>query len=325
MAGKSGGGGAGPLFFVGLIGFFVLIWLSTGGPSRPGSWTSPFLTSPTAPTASEIYPFPRAPLSVGEERRTTVSSPQSTQQQQADISVYGELSPYRGHIEITQVQLGPVTDAKNRDERKRREVENEYLTLTVTSRADAPIDITGFALASGKYKERTLIPYGVETYIIGQTQKSERIVARPGDRIIVSSSKSPVGSSFRENICTGYLAQYQNFTPSLSKNCPRPTSEFDTLYKGPSFDANLCRTHVASIRSCEYSSYAPRQLPSACKPFVDEYLHHNGCVVAHRNEENFTTNTWRVYLGKTRPLYADTYETIRLLDAEGRIVDVYAY
>lgn len=323
MASDSGKG-AGPLFFLGFLGLFVLIWLSTGGPSRPGSWTSPFLTSPTAPSAGELYAFPRAPLLIGNETDEQGSA-QNTQQEAADAAVYGELSPYRGQIEIDQVRLGPVVDEKARDDRKERDEMQEYVVLTVTDRANASIDITGFALASGKYKERTLIPYGVETLLIGQTQSAERIIARPGDRIIVVSGKSPAGSSFRENICTGYLAQYQKFTPSLSGSCPGGGKEFERFYTGPSLDANLCRDHVSSIQSCQYDSYVPRQLPAACKQFVDQYLHHNGCVAAHKNDSDFSGDTWRVYLGKPRTLYADTYETVRLLDASGRVVDVYAY
>ena len=323
MASDSGGSG-GPLFFLGFLGLFVLIWLSTGGPARPGSWTGPFLTAPTDPTAREVYSFPRAPLSVAGDD-TGREQLRSAQQDTADLAIYGEPSVYRGHVEISKVELGPVVDERARDERKKRDAGNERITLKISTRAEGPIDISGFAIASGKYKERTLIPYGVTTFIIGQTQAAERIVVQPGDEVIVVSGTSPLGVSFRENKCTGYLAQYQDFTPPLSSSCPGPRAEFDRFYTGPSFDANLCRDHVASIRSCHYESYVPRQLPAACKPFVDQYLHHNGCVVAHAGDTDFASDTWRVYLGKSRTLYADTYETIRLLDASGRIVDVYAY
>jgi len=320
MASDSGNG-SGPLFFLGFLGLFVLIWFTTGGPSRPGSWTGPFLTSPASQSAKEVYAFPRAPFGVDAPN----TSAKDTRQEVANEAVYGELSPYRGQIEIDQVRLGSVVDAKARDDRRERDVMEEYLVLDVSNKASGPIDISGFTIASTKYKEQTVIPYGVETFLIGETQPAERIVARPGDRIIIVSGKSPLGSSFRENKCTGYLAQYQNFTPSLSRDCPSPAEEFDSFYTGPSLDANLCRDHVSSIRSCTYDSYVPRQLPAACKPFVDQYLHHNGCVAAHKNDADFSGDTWRIYLGKSRTLYADTYESIRLLDAAGRVVDVYAY
>ena len=323
MATKGSGGG-GFMFLLGIIGFFVLIWFATGGPTRPGSWTGPFLKSPTSPNAGELYSFPRAPFSIGDDTGATKAVTQE-RQAEADLATYGTLSPYRGKVEIGEVHLGRVVDDKTRDERKERSVDGEYVVLEVTKQAAEPIDVSGWALASGKYKERTLIPYGVQTLILGQTQPAERIVVSSGNQLIVTSGKSPVGSSFRENMCTGYLAQYQDFTPSLSSRCPSPTKEFDTYYTGPSFDAKFCRDHVASIGSCEYDPFVPKELPSACKPFVDQYLHHNGCVATHRTEAEFLKDTWRIYLGKSRTLYADTYETVRLLDADGRIVDVYAY
>ncbi len=315
-------GGVSGLFFLGFLGFFVLLWFATGGPSREGSWGNPFLVSPTSPTAGEVYNFPRAPFSVTESERAASAKNKTNS---ADIAVFGTVSPYRGQVEIDQVRLGTVTDPKERDERRRRNEDTEHVVLSVTRAATAPIDITGWKLASGKYKEQTAIPQGIQTLILGETQAPERILVSSGNQIIVTSGKAPTGTSFRENMCTGYIAQYQDFTPSLSKRCPSPTSEFDKNYAGPSFDADLCRNHVASIKSCEYESYVPRQLPTACKPFVDQYLHHNGCVAAHKNDENFLGNTWRIYLGKSKTLYAEKYESIRLLDAEGRIVDVYAY
>lgn len=58
---------------------------------------------------------------------------------------------------------------------------------------------------------------------------------------------------------------------------------------------------------------------------AEDRLEYEECVRARMHEEDFYGNTWRIYLGRDTGLWRTRNETIRLLDREGRPVDVYAY
>ena len=142
----------------------------------------------------------------------------------------------------------------------------------------------------------------------------------------MTTSLSPVGVSFEENICSGYLSELQQFTPELNGSCPSPA---DTL---PQTAENLrtygasCFDYIANIPSCHFvGANQPTNLSTACRQFVGNNLSYNGCVAMYRSQANFDLPTFRLYLNQSAKLWNDSHDIIRPLDAQGRIVDVLSY
>jgi hypothetical protein len=123
----------------------------------------------------------------------------------------------------------------------------------------------------------------------------------------------------------GYFEQYQDFTPSISRSCPRPLDELEEYYDGDLYNDEACETYIKKVPRCTLSSGIPPELTYSCRLVIQNYLHYNGCVRAHQHENDFFDNEWRIYLGRTGNLWREKRETIRLYDAEGKLVDQYSY
>jgi hypothetical protein len=163
------------------------------------------------------------------------------------------------------------------------------------------------------------------------------VVLHPNDTAIIVTGESPIDVSFRENECTGYYTQSKNFYPSLSQSCPDPRDDFDTFYPGNIYKDGDCQTFVSSVNRCTVPRESNTRLSSTCYAFIDKYLNYQGCVAAHRGDERFWGNSWRLYLGRkpitknhtdTRTygeLWKSSKEAIRLVDQSGKTVDLYTY
>lgn len=200
-------------------------------------------------------------------------------------------------------------------------VTNEYISLSLTRTASATtsLTITGLTLQNArgmsvKISGATTLPFpGRENALIPVT-------LRPGDRAIVSTGFSPNGLSFQENLCTGYFSAnsndaYHNFNPTISRSCPQPRNE--------PWVASLswnCKDYLLNQLPCRVPTKLPLNLDAACQEMVTSKLTYNGCVETHRADKNFYSGSWRIYLGRTAPLWHSIHETITLLDAEGKII-----
>lgn len=312
-------------FFLGIFLFIFVVWVGTGGPSRPVSWAGPFLSPPSPLGSGQAYFLPNAHFQIGTaigggssgDVQNSINQTQDEvdrlKQQAAEAIAFGEPSPYRGIITFDRYVSGPTqTDARS-----------ESVTLRLSSRAVSKISISGWKLLSAPTGAFALIPQGTEVPRSGIVNASEPIFLSPGSQAIITSGRSPIGASFRENLCIGYFGQYQTFSPSLPNTCPLPEDEFDRWYGNP--DSNdTCRAFVKAIPRCTMVTGIPPAL-SSCAPFVTNYLNYNGCVLAHQSERGFLGDTWRVFLGRDTGLWKAKYETIKLLDADGKTVDSWSY
>ncbi len=140
--------------------------------------------------------------------------------------------------------------------------------------------------------------------------------------MIVSTGRSPVGVSFRENMCTGYFEERQDFRPPLLESCPTPYQEYTRFYDD---EDDECEQYVRSIPYCSTDTDVPSNVSGSCEDFVEEYISYDGCIEAHEGDENFHGRTWRVFLGKSDELWANSKETILLLDASGKVIDAFSY
>lgn len=202
----------------------------------------------------------------------------------------------------------------------------EYIVLQADYRNTAPISLAGWSLQSAVTGVRSALPMASPTFIQGLLNTVTPVTLDPGASAIVVSGASPVGVSFRENICTGYLAELQTFTPDLDRSCPTGQTELQLNAQNIQTYGDACIDLVKNIRQCHFPGLdAPQNVSPACANFLTNKLSYNGCVYTHRTDRGFMTNAWRLYLTSGVQLWRDTHDIIRLLDDQGRTVDVLTY
>lgn len=309
--------------FIGVFVFIFLIWAATGGPLHPISFTGPRLAQPEELGGGIYLQFPRAPFALGTSNVVLRDVGESVSYGDAsDTSVpsfvggstFGAPSPYRGIVGMSRYVSG-AGSANSK---------NEYLEISVTQNS-VPINLSEWIFASDASGKMARVPQGTEVPRSGVVNAVEDIILAPGDRAIINSGQSPIGASFKENKCMGYFSNFQTFHPSLPQNCPIPSDELEQFY-GPGYirDAS-CIEYVKRVPRCQVTLSPPVGLSNSCQNFLVEYLHYNGCVNAHKNDRDFLSKTWRIYLGRTEPLWRTKYELVKLLDVNGKTVDAFSY
>jgi len=308
--------GSGELkWLIGVIIILGILWLGLGGPDRERSKQGPFLT-----------------FGINGETRISQTSGGGT----GGSRFTGGSSIYSG-----KVLLGKGT-ATSRDRRR------EYLKLEANSSNAQAINISNWIVRSTITGVAGVIGKGAQTPIAGVVNRSDNILLAPGQTAIVSSASSPVGSSFLINKCTGYLDQFQSFTPSLSRECPRPENENISVYGITVFglgstDYDVCVDFLKGISQCRLVSTArPGGFTEckslnpdvgsidcvdfdACREFVNKEVNYNACVDSHFNDQNFFGDEWRIFLGGSDELWRRDNEIIMLIDEFGEVVDVVSY
>jgi len=202
----------------------------------------------------------------------------------------------------------------------------EYIIISASLTNTAPINITGWSVQSALSGRRAFIPTGVPTFKMGALGSISDVYLEPGKNAVITTGVSPVGVSIRENICSGYLEQFQTFIPPVSASCPAPSEELpDTLQNLQQYGAS-CVDFVETLRRCEYFlGSIPSDLSDACVHFIKNALTYNGCVERHRWRPSFSLGDWRIFLGRPFELWQNNRDVLRLLDKEGRTVDVWSY
>ncbi|HUQ30013.1 MAG TPA: hypothetical protein VM103_00620 [Candidatus Paceibacterota bacterium] len=304
-------------FFFGIFAFIFIIWIATGGPTHPLSFTGPSLSLPGALGGGTYLSLPRAPLHVGDVGGTGSGNPSNggsggTGGTTDAGSAFGTPSVYRGKITLGHSISGAGAADPN----------TEYIKVALSQNAGTRINISGWVLQSGITGYASNIPYGAEVPRSGVVNVATPIILAPGQSAIVDSGHSPIGISFRENKCIGYLAEFQNFYPGLPRACPTAATELATF--NPSLDRNdACHNFARSVSRCKTPRTSTADITTACKNFVDQYLNYNGCVDAHKNDADFAGTTWHIYLSRFASLWQKKHEVVKLLDSDGKTVDVF--
>ncbi len=222
--------------------------------------------------------------------------------------------------------------------------------ISIYNRGREPVNITDWQLKNGKDQRAydwggTLRYFPSDTAAIGQAasfispnnfNKFQDIVLKPNETAIITTGS--IGSqlpykivSFKENICSGYLedlSEYE-FTPPLTRNCPRPADEL-----GVGALDTECRRFVERMGSCRTPEFNTRDnegnvcrncvdgrlLSGSCVAFIKNHFNYGSCIANHVNDRDFSSQTWRVFLGKSWEMWADKYEIISLFDQFGRLV-----
>jgi hypothetical protein len=197
----------------------------------------------------------------------------------------------------------------------------EYIEIQASRNNQKLIPITNWVLKNSK-NEEAKIGQGAYLVFSAQINPQRDILLEPGAKAFINTSRSPIGTNFRENACIGYFEQFQNFNPPLRKVCPRP-------YKDIPPGANLkdeCLDYIERLPRCLMPiNNIPLNLDDSCRKYLSESINYNACVINHRKDENFYSKDWRIYLGRDKELWKKKRETITLYDQLGKIVDSISY
>ncbi|MBP6860327.1 MAG: hypothetical protein KBC38_02090 [Candidatus Pacebacteria bacterium] len=303
------------LLVAGVILFIFLAWASSGGPERAASW-QPLLGSPFKVASSSISDTGAERSERNEERELSRIQEEVVDLQRSAVSAarFGTPSEYRDRVTLS---LGTSATSDDPD--------REYVTITVSTREEEPVNVTGWRLSSSAKGRTIAIPTGVNVPRSSTINIEEAVILNPGDRAIVVVGESPVGYSFRENMCTGYLDQFQEFYPKLAHQCPAPVDDFDRFYLGSERQLDSCRAFLRGENRCEIPRDIPSSVGNECENFIDTHLDYNGCVDMHLGDRDFLSSTWRVYLERESGFFTEDHDTLKLLDASGKTVDLVSY
>ncbi len=274
-----------------LIAVIILIWVVwafTGGPSRYEATHGVFLKPPAPLSTGETY---------GQLPKIDLKIPDTL-----NVFLYGD-----------KAVLGSKTDVRATNPQK------EY--FEIVGRSDTPVNITGWRMV-GKGGASATIGQGVHTLLSGQINQESDIYLSKGERAIIISGNSPVGYSFKINLCSGYLAQFQDFTPNMSDACPSLAQE--PLLKKYPLDSP-CVEYINKMPLCATPTKTlPSSLSSVCREFVLTHASHNSCVEDNKNNSDFYSNKWMVYLNQENELW-DARDTIKFYDKNSNLIGTYTY
>lgn len=227
--------------------------------------------------------------------------------------------------------------------------------ITVQNRGKEDLNISGWQLKNGKdgrtynlggqlqrfSADIALIPQGAVVLSPTGNSITQDIVLKSGEKAIITTGsvgvKSPyVITSFKENMCTGYIEALPDyaFTPALGRSCPRPVDE-----PGLSSQDSECKDFVKKLSSCEVPEFGSRnrdgeycadcingvRLSNSCSSFIKQHFSYKGCVANHSGDEDFSGKTWRIFLGRGWEMWAENYETIELFDRNGMLTSFRNY
>lgn len=297
-----------------------LVWFFTGGSERARMDPGAFLKPPSPVGSGEIYGninIKSGSVNIGSNEQ--------------DISNKDELTETQDEIRTSKTNSGfsefdgKITIKKSSYDLNKTSPNDEYLTLYANNRNNEKISITNWTLESVISGKKIKIGKGVEVYTSGIINTEQNINVAPGETVIITTGRSPIGISFKLNKCTGYFEQFQDFSPSLPKRCPYPDDEYDSFAVIPANDFT-CEDVIDDIRRCEMSLNAlPLGTTNECSNFIAQNINYTGCVKNHKNDLDFIEKEWRVFLGRNEKLWREKREIIRLLDNEGKVVDTYTY
>jgi len=240
----------------------------------------------------------------------------SLQDKVREVKEFGTPSPYRGEVSISSFILNL----------QKTDPQEEYLALTASFSNTSPINITGWSLQSITNGARASLPIGVRILTMGIGGSPSDVYVDPGKSAYVVTGSSPVGVSFRENICSGYLNQFQTFTPDVDQSCPTPREELPNTADNIATYGESCIDFVRTVGQCRhFIGSFPNNITNSCQSFVKNVLTYNGCVQRNQWRPSFSTGDWRLYLGRSQEMWNNSHDVIRLLDTEGRTVDVWSY
>jgi len=298
------------ILFIVFIVLLGIVWVFTGGPDRSISHSGPFLNSPLGENG--LFSIPSVNTSGDGSSESFISQVNSGI---ANLQAGEEKSPYAENVSLSISTANSQTPSE------------EYLTIKTSRTLSGTLTISDWRLESTVSNTSVILGTAAQVPYSGQVNSQAPVAVGANTVVYVVSGRSPIGTSFRINSCTGYFAQYQNFEPRLPIECPFPSLELSAARQKYSnfFPSPECSTYVGSIGQCTFAGTAvPNNLEPNCRAIVLNDLSYNGCVAAHHNDADFYKNEWRFYLNRDQELWKQK-DRIRLLDEAGKVIDVVSY
>ncbi len=324
------------LIIVGLLMLFSLtaLWFITGGTKNvsriANSLGSPIDLITGGESGYSIrLPWQPEELTIGADLsqyesadgRSVPTTPEEIQRQADDLQreinqakTFGTPSPFKSMVTLSGRE-SPVDGSAL----------EEYIFVHASGANTAPVSLSGWSLQSVLTGKRVPLPAASNLFVLGVVNPVTSVSLNPGQTAVVISGASPVGVSFRENMCSGYLAQFQTFVPDIERACPDPKNAMPKIPENLQRYGAACFEFVDNLTSCTFPGHTPSSLSSACKAFVTNTYTYNGCVNMYQYRTDFRKDVWRLFLNSTAPLWSNSHDIIRLLDAGGRTVDVLTY
>ncbi len=265
----------------------IAIWIVQGGPSKSSN-------------QGLFYSFPSVNNSISSEE-------QKTEQQKISEIIPGSLeeSPHKGKI-----HLGAASASES-------DPQKEYIEL-FNYQAE-PVFITGWTLTN-RHGVEAAMGEGASYVFSGQVNSQEPISLKSNEKAMVVTGRSPIGTSFKLNICTGYFNQFQEFFPRLAEECPR-LSESEIPINYP----NACFNFIENLPRCRMAMSIPAEAGNDCNNMINEKINYRTCVDAHKNDSSFYKPEWRIYLNQSAEFWNNEREYIILRDQDGKLVDEISY
>lgn len=258
---------------------------------------------------------------------------QTPEQKQVDIERQIQDTQYR--VEELKKQVQAEEDKKNQSQYKGMvkiyyvnrgyDSKNEYVMIHAENIGSKKINITGWTLKSLSSGFSVKIPQSTYLFFAGTVNSEEDIYLSQNDNLYLITGYSPNGTSFKVNKCSGYLNQFQTFTPYINTLCPAPRDEnLSSIPKTPINDA--CLDYIDAFPTCRIQTESmPINWSYECTNFIYSKINYPSCVDTHKNDKDFWVPEWRVYLKRSERIWKDRREDIVLLDHDGKIVDEIKY
>ena len=155
----------------------------------------------------------------------------------------------------------------------------------------------------------------------------------PGEYAILHTGYSPIANkatSFHTNRCVGYISEFTDFNPRLRSKCLPPNEILTATPENiKSYGYRCVEFFNQEAWECTtYTNKMPARLLPQCKELVADKLTYHSCLKDSLEKIGFNTfnnGGWYLYLGLDAELWRNNYEAIQLLDAEGKVVDVFRY
>ena len=225
----------------------------------------------------------------------------------ASVIFKSNLSQWHNDIQISQIKKPTQGDALSG-------------LIYLTNRSREMINLVGWTI---KTKENEFkLPQANEYLDLNNLGNSSVIKLQPNDTAIIGNKNSPLTTSFKINKCTGYLTYNYNFIPPINKACP--------LAKNYNISnlSRQCQEYINRLSSCETPNPGANNPgvanDSACVAFLNK-LNYGSCYLEYKNNLDFLSKEWRVYLNSSFPMIKSSYEEIRLYDGEQKLVNIYKY
>lgn len=279
--------------FILILVILAFVWFFTGGPLRSSSKSGWFLNKSQQKETQKNK----------EQNKEILGTSSSSQ------------SPKR-------------TDIISLETRKAKETnpDEEYIEIKADKKNKNAVKITGWKL-KGKTGLDIKIGQGTSYYYYDvASQPQEDIGLKPGEKAIIVTGTSPVGTSFKINKCLGHLEQFHKFVPDFDTDCPAlKNEELPNVLNND----DQCLDYIDRISSCatvvSISYKDSFRLSSSCQSYILENANYKSCSEKHKSDADFYLPEWRIYLNRSEELWKKQRETVLLYDDKNNIVDSLSY